>query len=220
MSDDPIRVRRRRLSSEARRETLLDAAREEFGRRGYYLTQMDHVAAAAGVSKALVYQHFESKEELFAAVSQQIVDTFVEKLPDVLAAADDALSAWRGVVVMLVDLVAENPQGWTLVARHLADPELGEPLTGLREHLTQGLALLLAGFYEPEPGTPEVSPDEVLAMASLTVQQLIGALQSLLTWWLEHPDVMRAQVERSAVEFGWLGLDRLRRGERLDPPCK
>lgn len=206
---------RRRLSSQARREALLVAAREEFSRRGYYLTQMEHVAAAAGVSKALVYQHFPSKDELFAEVSAQVVDTFVARLPDVLGDSRDALTAWRGAVGLLVDLVEDNPHAWTLVARHLADPHLGGVLRGMRERLTEIFAGLLAGFYEPEKAGSDHPPEQVLRAATLTVQQLIGALQSLLSWWLEHPEVPRAQVEASAVEFGWLGLDRLRRGEHL-----
>lgn len=214
MVDDPAPQQRRRLSSGARRQALLVAAREEFSRRGYYLTQMDHVAAAAGVSKALVYQHFPSKDELFAEVSAQVVDTFAAQLPDVVAESEDALAAWRGAVRLLVDLVADNPQAWRLVARHLADPELGGVLRGMRERQTEVFAKLLAGFYTPEHG-PDRPADEVLRVATLTVQQLIGALQSLLSWWIEHPEVPRAQIEASAVEFGWLGLDRLRRGEHL-----
>lgn len=208
-----------RMSSQARREELLAAAREEFSRRGYYLTQMDHVAAAAGVSKALVYQHFPSKEELFAEVSRRIVETFAEQLPRVVSRAGDALPAWRAAVRLLVDVVQENPQAWTLVARHLADPELGEGLRGLRAQLTETFAGLLAGFYDPGPQARRASGDEVLRVATLTVQQLIGALQSLLSWWVEHPDVPRGQIEAAAVEFGWLGLDRLRRGERLGRRC-
>jgi hypothetical protein len=49
----------------------------------------------------------------------------------------------------------------------------------------------------------------------LTVPLLVGALQGLMSWWLEHPEVPRAMVEARAVNFGWLGLDRIRRGEWL-----
>ncbi|HSL09106.1 MAG TPA: helix-turn-helix domain-containing protein, partial [Pseudonocardiaceae bacterium] len=73
---------RRRMSSQARRGELLDAALREFSSRGYYLTQMEHVAATAGVSKALVYQHFASKEELFAAVTEQVVEGLMGRLPE------------------------------------------------------------------------------------------------------------------------------------------
>lgn len=206
---------RRRLSAEARREVLLAAARDEFSRRGYHLTQMEHVAAAAGVSKALVYQHFPSKEELFAEVSAEVVDTFVARLPSVVGSSADALDAWRAAVRLLTDLVEEAPQAWELVARHLAEPEVGGPLRDLRERMTEVFAALLAGFYAPEPGYEPVDAAEVRNFLVLTVQALIGALQGLLSWWLDHPDVPREQVESAAVQVGWLGLDRLRRGERL-----
>ena len=206
---------RRRLSSEDRRRELLDAALAEFSSRGYYLTQMEHVAATAGVSKALVYQHFASKEELFAAVTERVVEGFMKRLPEVLGAAGDALSAWRGVVRLLCDLVAERPESWALVARHLDNPELGAPLRRLREQVNEVLAAVLAGYFAPEGDVAVPSEEEVLAQARLTVPLLVGALQGLMSWWLEHPEVPRAMVEARAVNFGWLGLDRIRRGEWL-----
>lgn len=206
---------RRRLSSEARRRQLLDAALREFSSRGYYLAQMEQVAATAGVSKALVYQHFASKEELFAAVTEQVVEGFMSRLPEVLGKAGDALGAWRGVVRLLCDLVSERPEAWALVARHLDNPELGTPLRKLREQVTEVFAAVLAGYYAPEPGGTVPSDEEVLQQARLLVPLLVGALQGLMSWWLEHPEVPRAQVEARAVDFGWLGLDRIRRGEWL-----
>ena len=205
---------RRRLSSQARRGELLDAALREFGSRGYYLTQMEHVAATAGVSKALVYQHFPSKEELFAAVTEQVVEGFMSRLPEVLGNAGDALGAWRGAVRLLCDVVTERPEAWALVARHLDNPELGASLRGLRDQVTEVFAGVLASYYSPERGsTPP--PEEVLEQARLTVPLVVGALQGLMSWWLDHPEVPRAKVEARAVDFGWLGLDRIRRGEWL-----
>jgi AcrR family transcriptional regulator len=206
---------RRRLSSQARRGELLDAALREFSSRGYYLTQMEHVAATAGVSKALVYQHFASKEELFAAVTEQVVESFMGRLPDVLGKASDALGVWRGVVRLLCDLVTEHPEAWALVARHLNNPELGASLRGLKEQITEVFAAVLASFYAPEQGVAVPSEQEVLEQARLTVPLLVGALQGLMSWWLDHPEVPRAKVEARAVDVGWLGLDRIRRGEWL-----
>lgn len=205
---------RRRLSSRARRSELLDAALREFGSRGYYLTQMEHVAATAGVSKALVYQHFPSKEELFAAVTEQVVEGFMCRLPEVLGNAGDALGAWRGAVRLLCDVVTERPEAWALVARHLDNPELGASLRGLRDQVTEVFAGVLASYYSPERGST-ASPEEVLEQARLTVPLVVGALQGLMSWWLDHPEVPRAKVEARAVDFGWLGLDRIRRGEWL-----
>jgi len=52
----------------AKRESVLDAAQACFLELGYAATSMDLVAARAGVSKATIYAHFASKEDLFAAV--------------------------------------------------------------------------------------------------------------------------------------------------------
>jgi len=175
---------------------------------------MEHVAATAGVSKALVYQHFPSKEELFAAVTVQVVEGFMSRLPEVLGNAGDALGAWRGAVRLLCDLVTERPEAWALVARHLDNPELGASLRGLRDQVTEVFAAVLAGYYAPEQGSA-VPAEEVLEQARLTVPLVVGALQGLMSWWLDHPEVPRAKVEARAVDFGWLGLDRIRRGEWL-----
>lgn len=207
----------KRMSSESRREVILAAALDEFGRRGYYSTQMEHVAAAAGVSKALIYQHFASKDELFAAVTDQLIAGYAARLPEVLDAAGDALAAWRAAVHLMVDLVGQSPQAWSLVVRHLFDTDAGDPLRDLRGHFTEFFAGLLVAFYDPQPQPGRASPsaEEVRRVAEITVPMLIGGLQGLLTWWVEHPDITSEEIERRAVEFVWLGLDRQRRGEIL-----
>jgi len=57
---------------EATRHALLDAARTLFGQQGYAATSLDQVAAAAKVTKGALYHHFEGKQELFAAVYEQV----------------------------------------------------------------------------------------------------------------------------------------------------
>lgn len=203
------------MPAEARREVLLAAALDEFARRGFHATQMEHVALAAGVSKALIYQHFESKEVLFAAVTEQLVEEFASRLPGLLTGADEPLEAWRSVVHLIVDLVSEKPAAWSLVVRHLFDAEGGDPLREMWDVLNQGFAALLLTFYKPAKGTVVPTHAEQLRAATITVSMLIGGLQGLLAWWAEHPEVPRAEVEHLAVEFPWLGLDRQRTGERL-----
>jgi len=57
-----------RMRSEDRRRQLLDVACDVFADRGFSATIMDDVAFAAGVTKPVLYQHFESKRALFIAV--------------------------------------------------------------------------------------------------------------------------------------------------------
>ena len=55
----------RRLTADARRRQLFDVALSLFAEHGYAATTMDDIAESAGVTKPLVYQHFESKRALY-----------------------------------------------------------------------------------------------------------------------------------------------------------
>ena len=61
-----------RLSATARREQLLDVALATFARNGYHETSMNDIADAAGVTKPVLYQHFESKRELYQALLDDV----------------------------------------------------------------------------------------------------------------------------------------------------
>lgn len=54
------------MPAAARRSQLLEVALGRFAAGGYHETSMEEIAEAAGVTKPVVYQHFHSKQELFA----------------------------------------------------------------------------------------------------------------------------------------------------------
>ena len=66
--------------SSAKRSAILDAAQACFLEHGFASTSMDLVAATAGVSKATIYAHFQSKDELFGAIIQRRCDDQAEGL--------------------------------------------------------------------------------------------------------------------------------------------
>lgn len=69
------------MSAANRREQILDAAREVFIDAGYAGARTQDIAAAAGVNSALVFRHFESKEEIFkAAVVEPLKQIMAETM--------------------------------------------------------------------------------------------------------------------------------------------
>ncbi|BCF90654.1 MULTISPECIES: TetR/AcrR family transcriptional regulator [Paraburkholderia] len=60
--------------TDRKRAAIIDAAIDEFRAAGFDATSMDRIAARASVSKRTVYNHFPSKEALFAAILQQLWD--------------------------------------------------------------------------------------------------------------------------------------------------
>src|SRR3954462_15303737 len=73
---------RKRLSAIDRRAAILDSALEVFSKRGYNGASIDEIAQAAGISKALIYEHFPSKKDLHVS----LLDMHVQELFDRLAA--------------------------------------------------------------------------------------------------------------------------------------
>lgn len=73
MSQIKIRSKEPRQLSPEKTAAILEGGMQEFLTHGYAATSMDRVAAAAGVSKATVYNHFHDKEGLFTALIEQLV---------------------------------------------------------------------------------------------------------------------------------------------------
>lgn len=63
---------RKAVQGRATREALLEAARAEFGARGYAETGVEEIVRRAGVTKGAFYHHFSGKEELFLRVFEQV----------------------------------------------------------------------------------------------------------------------------------------------------
>src|SRR5437868_3088101 len=80
---DSAPARGRRLPAQPRRESILEVARHAFAARGYDGLRTQEIAKAAGVSEALIYQHFASKRELY----EEVVDRSAAALREILAGA-------------------------------------------------------------------------------------------------------------------------------------
>ena len=80
LEDAGARPDRRKLKGEASRERILDSATQLFSERGYAATGVNDIARGAGVEKAALYWHFESKAELLAAVLDRMDVEVVERI--------------------------------------------------------------------------------------------------------------------------------------------
>src|SRR3954462_3334303 len=95
-------VERRRLPVAERRELIVEVAGQLFGERGYEGTRLDDVAAAAGVTKPVLYRHFDSKRDLYLALLARHRDdlpTFTAAIPAGGAppgSPPPVLGAWAG----------------------------------------------------------------------------------------------------------------------------
>jgi AcrR family transcriptional regulator len=188
------------MSAADRREAILDAAMEAFAKRGFHGTSIDDVAAAAGVSKALIYEHFSSKQNLHdTLISVQAGELFRR----LAAAADPELEAeqrLRDGVDAFLGFVEERREAWRAVFRDAADPQLGEVVEHVQRQATAAIADLMLAGAEPQGAHQDVE---------MVAQMLSGAVQALANWWYDHQEVPRAALVDRVMAFAWLGLGRL-----------
>lgn len=78
-----------RLPRRERREQLLAAARETFVSQGYHAAAMDEIAARAGVTKPVLYQHFASKRDLYLAILDEGSRLFLAQMENALTSTTD-----------------------------------------------------------------------------------------------------------------------------------
>lgn len=86
---------------EATRQALLDAARRLFGEHGYTTTSIDDVAHAAKVTKGAFYHHYSGKQELFAAVYEQVKREVSERAATAFLEPDPWENLYAGCHAML-----------------------------------------------------------------------------------------------------------------------
>lgn len=111
---------RRRLPVELRRAQILDKAGSLFAENGYNAVSTHAVAQACGVSEGLLFHHFPSKAEMYAAVVGRRLDrldaTMEQAIQD-LPPNSPKRDTVRALIVTYLDHIAEEPLSWAAVAR-------------------------------------------------------------------------------------------------------
>ena len=101
-----------RRKGEVRRDEILRAAARELERRGFAHTRVADIAAELGVSTALIFYHFETKEALFAAAFADAAERDVQRLDEAVAAGGPAVDKLRAILRLYAP--AGSGSGWPL----------------------------------------------------------------------------------------------------------
>ena len=207
---------RRRLTAEERRSAILDAALTAFSQKGYHATSLDDIAREAGVSKALIYEHFASKQELHADLIARNARELTQRVAGALSGVEIESTVKRlatGLEAFFA-FVEERRDAWRMLFRDAADPESSAVLDRMVEQVTAEVTILIS----QDPGARELTRVGDDRSLRLLAEMLVGGAQSMANWWTDHPDAPRSQLVEIAMDFAWLGLERLSRGERWSAP--
>jgi len=154
----------RRLRRAERREQLLAAATRAFARTGFAATGLDDIAEEAGISRVLLYRHFESKTDLYRAV----LDRAVQRLTAAVGTRDFTYAS----IDALLGAAAEDPDGFRLLFHHAArEPEFRQQMDRFRRGMVATARRELA----------KVIPDQAWVQWAAQLAPVV-AVEAVMAW--------------------------------------
>jgi AcrR family transcriptional regulator len=205
MSDTESRPRVR-MTGRERREQLLDVGRTLFAQKGFEATSIEEIAARAGVSKPVVYEHFGGKEGLYAVVVDREMGDLMERLTAALSSGHPRTLVEQAALALLT-YIEEQTDGFRILSR---DSPVASA-TGNFSSLLNDIASQVEHILVREFSSREISTK----LAPMYAQMLVGMVALTGQWWLEERKPKREEVAAHLVNLGWNGLAHLEPKPRL-----
>jgi AcrR family transcriptional regulator len=194
------------MTGKERRAQLLDIGRRLFAERGLDGTSIEEIAAQAGVSKPVVYEHFGGKEGLYAVVVDREVERFLN-MATALLEGDDTMAKFEIAAVQLLRYIQENSDGFRILVRD-SNPTSGSgTFASLISDIASQVEHLLGDVLKRRGYDPKLAP--------IYAQMLVGMVAFAGQWWL---DARKPKVEEMAahlVNLAWNGMAQLDPKPRL-----
>lgn len=180
-----------------RREQLIGVAREIFAKQGFEATSMEEIAEQAKVSKPVLYEHFRSKEGVYAVIIDREVRSLVDRIKSALAPGHPRRTIVRAVDTFL-EYVEKEQAGFRILVRDAPDGSGRGSLPSVLDEIAQAVEELLAVELKDRGFTPKMAP--VLSRC------LVGMIAMPGQWWLEEGKPRRRDVADQIVNLAWNGL--------------
>jgi AcrR family transcriptional regulator len=191
-----------RLKAPQRRARILEAAEQAFAARGYHSTSMDDIAAAAGISKPVLYDHFSSKLDLYTRLTESIRDELTARGAAAMAADAPPGQRIRTGVEAFFAFVEERPSA----ARVLLFTPVGEPeLVDAAREVQAGATAALTALLVAERDLFADAADRERRIELITEFMKQG-LHGLAEWWSQHPGTPREELVDVVTALLWHGL--------------
>lgn len=189
---------RGRMTKAARRSQLLANARRVFGELGYSGATMEEIAARSGIARSLLYEHFDSLDELYL---ECVNDARSELASLVMTAAslpggpEDRL---RAGIHAYFTFVKDYGRGWDVL--FASSPTPSAPGGKVAAEVRLRTAAQIAALFIAEQ--PRLEPGEAHAYA----HAVTGAGEQLARWWRYNPGVPLETVVERMMSIVWGGM--------------
>ena len=190
-----------RVTGPRRRELILEAAQEAFAAQGYEATSVREICEAAGISKPVLYDHFPSKERLFAELLEKISGDMTRLAADAMAADAPAEARVRGSLDAFFAYVEARPSAVRVL---FVMPRGGPKLAATARRVQAGVTAELVEILDAERLLPGVRNRR--RRLELLGEFVKHGTNGLAEWWIDHPGVKRKELVDVAMSIVWDGL--------------
>jgi AcrR family transcriptional regulator len=175
-SSRPSDASRTRLSPEDRQQQLLRVTSEIIAADGVDNVRIPYVAAAAGITRPVVYKFFPNRHELIKGVLEDFRDEFARRAPDILDTENDAdiASIARAFIDAACDTIeAKGSGGWQLLRSVGLEQEITAISRDFRRQLVQPWLIPLRELTGVNDAEAEALADMMLSGAGEILQRWI-----------------------------------------------
>lgn len=189
-----------RMSGRERREQLIAVGRTLFADKGFEAVSVEEIAATAGVSKPVVYEHFGGKEGLYAVVVDREMNHLLSMISGALQGSHPRqLLEQAGMA--LFDYIDAQPDGFRILVRDSPVSQQTGSFASLIVDVAGQVEHLLADQFKAH-GYPT-------RLAPMYSQMLVGMTALTGQWWLDVRKPRKDEVVSHVVNLAWNGLANL-----------
>jgi AcrR family transcriptional regulator len=199
---------RKRMTGIERREQLLGIGRRLFAERGFEGTSIEEIAAQAGVSKPVVYEHFGGKEGLYAVVIDREVERLLGTATRILGGAHTR-EKFEAAAIALLKYIEDDSDGFRILVRD-SHPASGSGTFGsLISNIASQVEYILGDFFRSRGYDPKLAP--------MYAQMFVGMVAMTGQWWLDARKPKLEEVAAHLINLAWNGLSQLEVKPRISP---
>ncbi|GAA0636832.1 TetR/AcrR family transcriptional regulator [Sporichthya brevicatena] len=191
---------RARMSGKERRLQLVDVGRRLFAEKGFEGTSVEEIAAKAGVSKPVVYEHFGGKEGLYAVVVDREIELLLERMTNALTSRNPRQLAEQAALALL-EYIETNTDGFRILVRDSPVTQSTGGFASLISDVASQVEHIMVAQFKARGFDPKLAP--------MYAQMLVGMVALTGQWWLDVRKPKRAEVAAHLVNLAWNGLGHL-----------
>lgn len=203
----PAAAARARMTGKQRREQLVLIGRRLFARKGFEGTSVEEIAAAAGVSKPVIYEHFGGKEGLYAVVVDREIDALLSTITATLTSVGTSRQIIERAALALLDYIEGSADGFRILVRDSPPGQSTGTFASLMSDIASQVEHILVAAFKRHGLDPKAAP--------MYAQMLVGMIAMTGQWWLDSRKFKKHEVAAHVVNLAWNGLTELERRPTL-----